>query len=283
MPITKGRTLEYIDQEWGTYVERFLHLPREEREKRVKAQGYERFRDMLAHILAWWEEGMGVIRAIAEERPFERRKYDFAIFNAEAVAKYRDRDEAEFMAHFEQTRQKMEADLRSMKEAVYENRRVKAWLRTAIIHHARAHLVTLSRFLVVDMLENEWATYLDDFQRLEEEKKKEFLSKQGFASLHDLLAHVVGWWEESARIITGIMDSPAFTWEPQDVDDFNRELVRKFESWSDDDLLRHYESVRLAMIELVAELPEDAFLNRDIEGWLRDDLVEHYDEHPMPA
>jgi hypothetical protein len=283
MPITKGRTLEYIDQEWGTYVERFLHLPREEREKRVKAQGYERFRDMLAHILAWWEEGMGVIRAIAEERPFERKKYDFAIFNAEAVAKYRDWDEAEFMAHFEQTRQKMEADLRSMKEAVYENRRVKAWLRTAIIHHARTHLVTLSRFLVVDMLENEWATYLDDFQRLEEEKKKEFLSKQGFASLHDLLAHVVGWWEEGARIITGIMDSPAFTWEPQDVDDFNRELVRKFESWSDDDLLRHYESVRLAMIELVAELPEDAFLNRDIEGWLRDDLVEHYDEHPMPA
>jgi hypothetical protein len=114
-------------------------------------------------------------------------------------------------------------------------------------------------------------------------RKRSSLSKQGFANFHDLLAHVVGWWEEGARIITGIMDSPAFTWEPQDVDAFNRELVRKFESWSDDDLLRHYESVRLAMIELVAELPEDAFLNRDIEGWLRDDLVEHYDEHPMPA
>ena len=283
MPITRRRTLEYIDQEWGTYVERFLHLPREEREKRVEAQGYERFRDVLAHILAWWEEGMGVIRAISEERPFERKKHDFETFNAEAVAKYRDWDEAEFMAHFEKTRQKMEADLRSMKEAVFENRRVKAWLQAVVIHHAREHLVTLSRFLVVDMLENEWATYLDDFQRLDEEKKKEFLSKQGFASLHDLLAHVVGWWEEGARITTGIMDSPAFTWEPHDVDAFNRELVRKFESWSDDDLLRHYETVRLAMIELVAELPEDAFFNRDIEGWLRDDLVEHYDEHPMPA
>lgn len=282
MPVTMGRTLEYIQQEWGTYVERFLHLPKEEREKRVREQGYGRFRDLLAHILAWWEEGMGVIRAIAEERPFERRKYDFDVFNAEAVAKYRDWDENEFMAHFEGTRQKMEAELRSMKEAVFENRRVKAWLHAVVIHHAREHLVTLSRFLVVDMLENEWAAYIEDFRRLDEERKKDFLSKQGFATLHNLLAHVVGWWEEGARIITGIMDSPAFTWEPHDVDAFNRELVRKFESWSDDDLLRHYESVRLAMIELVAELPEDAFLNRDIEGWLRDDMVEHYDEHPIP-
>jgi hypothetical protein len=283
MPITKRRTLEYIEQEWGTYVERFLNLPRETGKKRVEAQGYERFRDMLAHILAWWEEGMGIIRAIAEERPLERRKYDFDVFNAEAVAKYRDRDEAEFMAHFEETRQKMDADLRSMNEAVFGNRRVKAWLNAVIIHHAREHLVTLSRFLVVDMLENEWATYLDDFRQLDEEKKKEFLSKQGFENFHDLLAHVVGWWEEGARIITGILDSPAFTWEPHDVDAFNHKLVEKFKTWSEDDLLRHYESVRLAMIDLVADLPEDAFLNSDIEGWLRDDVVEHYDEHPVPA
>jgi hypothetical protein len=283
MPITKGRTLEYIEQEWGTYVERFLHLPKEAGEKRVKAQGYERFRDMLAHILAWWEEGMDIIHAIAEDRPFERKKYDFDVFNAEAVAKYQDWDEAEFTAHFERTRQKMGADLKSLNEAVFENRRVKAWLHAVVIHHAREHLVTLSRFLVVDLLENEWATYLEDFQRLDEEKKEEFLSKQGFANFHDLLAHVVGWWEEGARIITGIMDSPAFTWETPDVDTFNRELVRKFGSWSDDDLFRHYESVRLALIDLVADLPEDAFSNSDIEGWLRDDVVDHYDEHPVPA
>ncbi|MCK7516285.1 MAG: hypothetical protein MZV64_00415 [Ignavibacteriales bacterium] len=68
MSITKGRTLAYIEQEWGTYVERFQRLPKAEQERRVREQGYERFRDMLAHILAWWEEGMGIILAIAEER-----------------------------------------------------------------------------------------------------------------------------------------------------------------------------------------------------------------------
>ena len=62
---------------------------------------------MLAHILAWWEEGLPIILAIAEEREYERKKYDFDVFNAEAVAKYKSWDEAEFLAHFESTRQKL--------------------------------------------------------------------------------------------------------------------------------------------------------------------------------
>jgi hypothetical protein len=282
MPITKQHTLEYVEVEWGTYVERFNRLPKNEQDQRVKEMGYEQFRDMLAHILAWWDEGMSIILAIAEDRPFERRKYDFDVFNAEAVAKYKSWDEAEFMAHFERTRQKMGADLRSMNETVYENRRVKAWLHAVIFHHAREHLVALSRFLVVDMLENDWATYIEDFNNLDAEKKNEFLSKQGFENFQELLAHIIGWWEEGARIIAGILDSPGFTWESLDTDAYNAELTQKYSAWSDNDLFEHYESVRKALLDLTADLPEDAFLNKDIEGWLKDDVVEHYDEHPIP-
>jgi len=283
MTISKQRTLDHIRQEWGTYVERYHRLPVDQREKRVKEMGFETFQDMLAHILAWWDEGMGIITAIAEERPFERRKYDFDAFNAEAVAKYKDWDEAEFMSQFEKTRQKMESDLGSMEEAVFENRRVKAWLQAVIYHHAREHLVALSRFMVMDILKHEWATYIDDFNSLDDEKKKEFLSKQGFESFHDLISHIIGWWEEGARIISGIMDSPSFTWETQDTDAFNAVLTRKYSSWSDEDLLAHYEVVRGAMLELTSDLPDDAFLNADIEGWLRDDVVGHYDDHPIPG
>lgn len=283
MPITKQRTLDYVNSEWGTYIERFNRLPKEEQGKRVKTMGYEAFRDMLAHILAWWEEGMPIILAIAEDRPFERRKYDYDIFNAEAVAKYKSWDEREFLAHFEKTRQKMESDLKSVNEAAFENRRVRSWANGIFIHHAREHLVAVSRFIVADMLENEWATYIEDFSRLDDEKKKEFLSRQGFGSLHDLLAHVIGWWEEGARIIAGIIDSPSFTWESHDADAYNAELVKKYSKWSDQDIITHYESVRVVLLELTAELPDDAFLNNDIESWLVDDVVGHYDEHPIPA
>ena len=283
MPIGKGRALDYLEHEWGTYVDRFHRLPPEQQTQRLKKTGYESLRDLLAHILAWWEEGMGIILAIAEDRPFERKKYDFDAFNADAVAKYSSWDEVEFMIHFETTRQKMGADLKSMNDPAFENRRVKAWLRAVLLSHAREHLLTLSRFLVLDMLKNDWATYVDEFHRLEPEKQKEFLSKQGFENFHDLLAHILGWWEEGARIINGILDSPSFTWQDHDVDLFNRELTAKFSTWSDDDLFKHYEALRLALIDLVERLPEDAFRNKDIEDWLAADVVEHYDEHPIPG
>jgi hypothetical protein len=281
--ITKQRAIDYVELEWGTYVERFNRLAKDEQDKRVRQMGYESLRDLLAHILAWWEEGMGVIRAIAEERPFERKKYDFDLFNAEAVAKYKPWEEVEFMSYFEQTRQKIAEDLKSINETVFENRRVRGWLRAIILHHAREHLGALSRFLVLDMLENDWATYIENFQHLEPEKQKEFVLQQGFESFHDLVAHIIGWWEEGARIINGILDSPSFTWQDPDVDSFNVELTQKFSTWSDDDLLQHYERLRLALIDLVKRLPEDAFFNPDIEGWLADDVVRHYDEHPIPG
>jgi hypothetical protein len=283
MPVTKQRTLDYLEQEWGTYVERFQKLPKAEQAKRIEKTGYKSFRDLLAHILAWWEEGMGIIRAIAEGRQLERKKYDFDLFNAEAVAHYQPWDEREFKAHFEDTRQKMIADLRSMDEAVFDNRRVRSWLNGIVILHAREHLVTLSRFLAVDMLENEWSQYVEDFKRLDGEKQKEFLSKQGVDSFHDMLAHIIGWWEEGARIIQGILDSPGFTWVDPEVDSFNVMLKGKFASWSEDDLLQHFDSIRLALIEMVAKLPEDAFRNRDIEDWLAADVVQHYDDHPIRA
>jgi hypothetical protein len=281
MPITKQRALDYVEFEWGTYIERFQRLPVEERDQRVKEMGYESFRDMLAHILAWWEEGMEIILAIAQDRPFERKKYDFDAFNAEAVAKYKPWNENEFMAHFENTRQKMGADLASIEETTFENRRIQGWLHGIILHHAREHLVALSRFLTLDMLKNEWATYIDDFNCLKPEEQQDFLSKQGVSSLHDLLAHIVGWWEEGARIINGILSSPAFTWQDPETDSFNAELKKKFSNWSDDDLKKHYETVRLALIDMVERLPEDAFLNKDIEGWLASDIVRHYDDHPV--
>lgn len=283
MSISKQRTLDYVEFEWGTYVERFNRLPKEEQNKRVREMGFDSLRDLLAHILAWWEEGMSIIHAIAQGRPFERKKYDFDVFNAEAIAKYKSWNENEFMAHFEKARQDLGADLRSLDEAVFENRRVRAWLHGMLIHHAREHLITVSRFLALDMLENNWATYIRDFNCLESEKQKEFLPQQGFDSFHDLLAHIIGWWEEGARIINGILSSPAFTWQETDTDAFNIELTRKFSTWSDEDLFKHYESVRLALIDLVERLPEDAFLSKDIEGWLASDIVRHYDDHPIPT
>jgi len=271
-----------MEYEWGTYVERFRLLPEREQTRRINAMGYASLQDLLAHVLAWWQEGMAIITAIAEGRPYERKKYDFDAFNAEAVARYSSWDEDVLMAYFEEIRTKTIQELKSLDEAVFENRRVKAWLNGIFIHHAREHLLTLSRFLAVDILENEWAEYLQSFEHLEEEGKSQFLSKQGFESFHALLAHILGWWEEGLRAIKNTLEQPGFTWTEPETDSFNRVLVEKYSTWPDEDVFSHYDAVRLALIDLVADLPDEALQNKEIESWLVADVVEHYDEHALP-
>jgi len=280
MPVTKQRTLDFLEIEWATYIERFQRWPVEYGLERVQEQGYERFRDMLAHIVAWWEEGMPVILAVAEGREYQRKIYDFDVFNAGAVAKYKDWHEQEFFIHFEKTRQKAAADLRSMNETAWENRRVRAWANGIFIHHAREHLVALSRFLTLDTLEHEWAGYLDAFHRLED--KEGFLKKQGFKSFHDLLAHVIGWWEEGDRIITGILKDPDFSWDEKDADVFNAELVQEYQNVPEAEVYRLFESKRQEYIKRMQALPEQAFSHRDIEAWLAADVVGHFDDHAIP-
>jgi len=128
-------------------------------------------------------------------------------------------------------------------------------------------------------LEDGWGNYISKFRRLSLDEQALFLEKQGFHNFHDLLAHIIGWWEEGLRVINGILETPGFIWEARDVDVFNRELVEKYHSWNEDDLLLHFENVRLALINLVAELPEKALENEDINDWLAADVIGHLEDH----
>lgn len=276
----KQRTIDFLEIEWATYIERFQRLPELDGSQRVRRQGYERFRDMLAHILAWWEDVMPAILALAENRDFPRKKYDFDAFNAEAVAKYKDWDRAEFLAHFERTRQQAAADLKAMNEAAFEDRRIQGRINGIFIHHAREHLVALSKFLTLDTLEHEWGAYIAKFDALE--KSDEFLRKQSAERFEDLLAHAFVWWDEGVTAVQGALKDPAFTYKgPADTDAFNAEIVAKYKGTSAEEIRAMFEQKRLQMIELVRGLPESAFENPTIEEWLAADVVEHYDEHAM--
>jgi hypothetical protein len=135
---------------------------------------------------------------------------------------------------------------------------------------------------VMNTLEEGWGEYVRQFQELSPAEQVHYLKKQGFDNFHDLLGHIVGWWEEGLRVITGILDDPSFTWEERDTDAFNQELVEKFRSWSEEDLLLHFENVREALLHLVADLPENALGNEDIRDWLYADVIEHLEDHRLP-
>ena len=276
----KQRVIDFVEIEWATYIERFNRLPELDGTQRVRRQGYERFRDMLAHILAWWEDVMPIVLAIAENREFEKKKYDFDAFNAEAVAKYKDWNEAEFLAHFEKTRQKAAADLRSMNEAAFEDRRIQGRLNGIFISHAREHLVALSKFLTLDTLEHEWKALPAKFDA--SDKKEEYLKKEGLPRFGDVLAHAFVWWQEGVIAVQGALKDPSFVYDgPGDTDAYNAEIVAKYKQTSEAELRTLFEQKRLEMIELVHGLPDSAFENPTIENWLAADVVEHYDEHAL--
>ncbi len=279
MSTFKQRTVDFLEIEWATYIERYNRWPAEYGVERVNAQGFSQFRDMLAHVLGWWDEAMPIILAIAEEREYARRKYDFDVFNAESIAKYKDWDEAEFLAQFEKMRQNALADIKAMNEAAFENRRVRAWINGIFISHAREHLVALSRFLTLDTLENEWSTYIQKFDELE--NKDEFLQKQGFEKFEDVLAHTIGWWDEGTRIVKGVLADPAFVYEDPDTDPFNAALIEKYKNTSSADIRTLFENKRIELVNFVREMPESAFENKIIESWLAADVVEHFDGHAI--
>lgn len=275
----KQRIVNFVENEWGTYVTRFNRLPKDEGVRRVNEEGYETFQDMLAHIMEWWTEGMGVIMAIAEKREFERKKYDFDAFNAAAVAKYKNWNEAEFLSLFEETRLGVVADLKKVDEEVFANRRVQGWVRGIFTHHARVHLVACGKFIALDTLENEYSKWLEKFDALE--NKDEYLQKQGFERFEDILAHTIGWWDEGVKAIEGIKRDKNYVYEEPDVDSFNAEIVAKYKSMSPDETRKVFEQKRKAMIEFVKSLDESLFENLTVERWLAADVVEHFDEHDM--
>ncbi|MBX3036640.1 MAG: hypothetical protein KF758_06985 [Anaerolineales bacterium] len=272
----KQRGIAFLENEWKTYVERFNRLPNDEGLRRVNAHGYAQFRDMLAHILAWWDEGMGIILAIAENREFERKKYDFDVFNADAVAKYKDWDEKEFLNLFETSRVKYLEALKPIDESVFDNRRVKIWINAIFIHHAREHLVVCNKFLVFDTLEHEYPTLIEKFDALED--KNEYLKKQGFERFEDILAHIIGWWDEGVKVIEGFKKDSNFVYDEPEVDSFNQKLV---EQYRNADVRNIFEQKRMTMIELVKSMDESLFDNQIVERWLAADVVEHFDEHDI--
>lgn len=274
----KKRVIDFIEIEWKTYVERFNRLAKDDGLQRVKRQGFEQFRDMLAHVLAWWEEGMPIVLAIAENKEFERKKYDYDVFNAEAVTKYKSWNETEFLNHFEKMRLQYAQAIKNIDESVFENRRVKNWLNGIFIHHAREHLVALSKFLTLDTLENEWGAFIKKFDALE--NKEEYLKKQELVRIEDMLAHVIAWWDEGITAVNGALKDSSFEYKgPGDTDAYNAEVTLKYQSMNVDDVRKLFEQKRLELIDLVNGLPENAFTNPTIEEWLAADVVEHFDEH----
>jgi len=135
---------------------------------------------------------------------------------------------------------------------------------------------------LLDNLSKDWKTFPGRFKQLPSDHQADYLQKQGYSSFHDLLAHILGWWEEAIKIVNSILDNLEMPRKKYDIDAFNAATLEHFRSWKEEDLLIHYENIRQSLVTLVVDLPENGLKNHRINGWLNACLVEHLEEHNIP-
>lgn len=140
-------------------------------------------------------------------------------------------------------------------------------------------MTEFNRETVLDALQQDWGSYIQRFHSLTPEQQQQFITRQGYASLRDLLAHVINWWQDGIPNIVRFVEDPQAVQPDYDVDDFNAKAVERFSSTAEDEVCRLFEETRSQFIALVESLPEWTFSDPRFKMRLYAETIGHYSEH----
>jgi hypothetical protein len=139
MTITREQLLETLYTNWGTFVDRFQRLSPEAQARYLQQQGYARFADLLAHVIAWWREGLPAIPTMLNDPNYASPEHEVDLFNARAVASFRDLDEPAVAAIFENLREQWLALVSSLSPEAFQHHQIADRLHIEIIGHFAEH------------------------------------------------------------------------------------------------------------------------------------------------
>jgi hypothetical protein len=139
MTITREQLLASLHTDWGTFVERFQRLSPEAQSAYLQQQGYARFADLLAHIIAWWQEGLAAIPAMLSDPAYTSPDQDVDQFNAQAVDRLRDLNESAIIAIFSDLRQQWIDLVNGLPVEAFQDERINLRLHIEIIGHFDEH------------------------------------------------------------------------------------------------------------------------------------------------
>ncbi|MFH1523884.1 MAG: hypothetical protein ABIF04_02870 [Chloroflexota bacterium] len=139
--ITRQSVLAVLTDEWGDYVSEFHGLSPEAQAAFLKKQGYQRFADLLAHIVAWWEVGLKVIEDYRIDPDSKQPEIDVDPFNARAVEKVRNATEDEGIVTFEKMRRKFVDSVNNLSEKDFQDERIVNQIKMELINHLEDHRI----------------------------------------------------------------------------------------------------------------------------------------------
>jgi hypothetical protein len=137
--LTRQDVLTILQEDWGTYVQRYRNLSPAAQSAFLVKQGYARFADLLSHIVAWWEVGYKSIEKYLSDPGFQPPEYDVEAFNAAAVVKTAGLDEDTVIESFEKTRGFLIGFVKALPESAFENEKVVNQFNMELVGHYRDH------------------------------------------------------------------------------------------------------------------------------------------------
>jgi hypothetical protein len=142
--VTREQLVKSLEQDWGTYVKRYRLLADDDRQRFLTAQGFPRFADLLAHVIAWWEEGVRVRKLMLGDPGLRITEYNVDEFNARAVERFSKSDESEVVRAYEAARRDLTAWVVALPEKAFQDGRITDWLHMDILGHWTDHQIPLS-------------------------------------------------------------------------------------------------------------------------------------------
>ena len=143
-------------------------------------------------------------------------------------------------------------------------------------------MTTPLRQEVLNILQEDWATYVQRFRCLSPEAQSTFPAEQGYARFADLLSHIIAWWEVGYHAVERYLTDPEFQPRQYDVDAFNAEAVAKAGGLDEDNVIESFEKMRGFLVEFVKALPDTAFENEKVVKQFNMEFVGHLSDHNIP-
>ena len=139
MNIPRERILETLERGWAGYVTTFDEWSPEVQAEFLLRQGYRRFEDVLAHVIAWWRRGRGIVESLVADSAYQATEVEVDAFNAQAIEDFSGQDGATVRQAFEAERQKMVDLVTNLSAEAMESEKIVGQLNMEIIGHMAEH------------------------------------------------------------------------------------------------------------------------------------------------
>ena len=128
-----------IQNDWLVYLNRFDGLSLTGQQDFLQKQGYAFLGGLLAHIIAWWQDGALAIQEMRANPAFPLGDYDVDVFNARAVEKFSAYSEPAMRRLFLEQAQAMAALVNGLTDAEINQDNINTRLYYEILSHWNEH------------------------------------------------------------------------------------------------------------------------------------------------